>query len=483
MNRSRDGVSSRVEGSEQPQMVGGTGGIQKLTTTDAVAYLTAVKETFHDQREKFDGLLEIMKDFKDQRTDTPGVVERVKELLKGHRDLILGFNNFLPRDFEIRLPPEDEQQPPQKKPMEFDEAICFVNKIKIRFQGDDDRVYKSFLDILNKYRKQNKSITEVRQEVAALFKDHPDLLSEFIRFLPDTWATTSDHHDAKDGMESAYNQVSAFCDKVKVKLGNPDHYQEFLRCLHLYNNEVISCAELQKQVNYLLGRYPDLMDGFNEFLVCCEKNGGTGGSQKLTTTDAMAYLKAVKETFHDQYDSLIEVMRDFKDQRIDSSGVIERVEEMLKGHRDLILGFNNFLPRDFEIRLPPKYEQQPPQKRPVEFDEAISFVDKIKKRFKGDDGRVYKTFLDSLNMYRKQNKSIEEVYHEVAALFKDHPDLFLEFGHFLPYSSAIASNQRNSRSSAMPTNTMRAVAADADKKERTTADLVERPDPDHHDTK
>ncbi|OMO54974.1 Paired amphipathic helix [Corchorus olitorius] len=261
MNRSRDGVSSRVEGSEQPQMVGGTGGSQKRTTSDAVAYLTAVKETFHDQREKFDGLLEIMKDFKDQRTDTSGVIERVKELLKGHPDLILGFNTFLPRDFEIRLPPKDEQPPPRKKPVEFDKAINFVNKIKKRFQGDD-RVYKSFLDIFNKYRKENKSFKEVHQEVAAPFKDHPDLLSEFTPFLPDTWATASDHHDAKNGMESAYNQVSAFCNKVKEKLRNPDHYQEFLRCLHLYDNEVISCAELQKLVNDLLGRYPDLMDGY-----------------------------------------------------------------------------------------------------------------------------------------------------------------------------------------------------------------------------
>lgn len=36
--------------------------------------------------------------------------------------------------------------------------------LQTRFQGDD-RVYKSFLDILNMYRKENKSITEVYQEV------------------------------------------------------------------------------------------------------------------------------------------------------------------------------------------------------------------------------------------------------------------------------------------------------------------------------
>lgn len=56
-------------------------------------------------------------------------------------------------------------------------------------------------------------------------------------------------------------------------------------------------------------------------------NGGTGGgsigdgginTQKLTTDDALTYLKEVKEMFQDQrdkYDMFLEVMKDFKAQR------------------------------------------------------------------------------------------------------------------------------------------------------------------------
>ncbi|KAL5552983.1 hypothetical protein UlMin_040384 [Ulmus minor] len=393
-------VSSRGEPSGQPQMMGG-GGAQKLTTNDALQYLKAVKDIFQDKREKYEDFLEVMKDFKAQRIDTTGVIRRVKELFKGHRDLILGFNTFLPKGFEITLPLDDEHAPP-KKPVEFDEAINFVNKIKTRFQGDD-RVYKSFLDILNLYRKENKSITEVYQEVASLFQDHPDLLGEFTHFLPDTSGTASIHfapsgrnsllrdrtcaiptirqiqkertvashgdrdlsvdrpdpdhdrslmkelrkrgekdkerredrerrererddrdfehdvsrdfnmqryphkrksgrriedsageqiHQAGDGDEnfgmrpvsssnddkgsakSIYSQEFAFCEKVKEKLRNADDYQEFLKCLHIYSKEIISRSELQALMVDLLGRYPDLMDGFNEFLARCEKNDG-----------------------------------------------------------------------------------------------------------------------------------------------------------------------------------------------------------------
>lgn len=46
---------------------------------------------------------------------------------------------------------------------------------------------------------------------------------------------------------------------------------------------------------------------------------GLGGtSQKLTTTDAMTYLKEVKDMFQDQrekYNMFLEVMKDFKAQR------------------------------------------------------------------------------------------------------------------------------------------------------------------------
>lgn len=62
------------------------------------------------------------------RTDTAGVIARVKELFKGHNNLILGFNTFLPKGYEITV---DEVEAPTKKTVEFDEAISFVNKIKV----------------------------------------------------------------------------------------------------------------------------------------------------------------------------------------------------------------------------------------------------------------------------------------------------------------------------------------------------------------
>ncbi|ERN15395.1 paired amphipathic helix protein Sin3-like 1 [Amborella trichopoda] len=106
--RSNGPARGDLSGQPQEQSVGS----QKLTTSDALAYLKAVKDLFQDQKEKYYEFLEIMKEFKAARIDTAGVIDRVKVLFKGHRNLILGFNTFLPKGYEITLPLEEEQATP-----------------------------------------------------------------------------------------------------------------------------------------------------------------------------------------------------------------------------------------------------------------------------------------------------------------------------------------------------------------------------------
>jgi len=162
-----------------------------------------------------------MKDFKAQsygdilqsvtyncRIDTPGVIARVSDLFRGHRDLIMGFNTFLPPGYKIGMlatcihcnssiaeddvdrsealgrqtPPTSPGRP--RQPIEFDQAINYVTRIKKRF-ADQPEIYRAFLDILHTYQKEQRGIKEVYEEVADLFQDHVDLLDEFANFLPE----------------------------------------------------------------------------------------------------------------------------------------------------------------------------------------------------------------------------------------------------------------------------------------------------------
>ena len=186
-----------------------------------------------------------------------------------------------------------------------------MNKIKTRF-ANDERVYKAFLEILNMYRKNLKTIGQVYDEVASLFKSHNDLLEEFTYFLPDFSTPAAckktatikslrgksalnpgqhggslkrkgkgekgisapdappEHQNEERKTAASLAKELAFFERVKARLRNRESYNELIKCLNIFNSEVISKMELQSLVWDIIGRYPDLYSGFSEFLARCE---------------------------------------------------------------------------------------------------------------------------------------------------------------------------------------------------------------------
>ncbi|KTF85820.1 hypothetical protein cypCar_00004661 [Cyprinus carpio] len=400
---------------------------QRLKVEDALSYLDQVKLQFGNQPHVYNDFLDIMKEFKSQCIDTPGVISRVSQLFKGHPDLIMGFNTFLPPGYKIEVqtndlvnvttpgqihhitphgisvqniptrppppppPPQLQNQIPanppslastppaqptpkskqlqspvltpsshpnpsippyasprspplqphtpvnsmptapplqNNQPVEFNHAISYVNKIKNRFQGQPN-IYKSFLEILHKYQKEQRNAKEaggsytpalteqeVYAEVAQLFKNQEDLLSEFGQFLPDANSSVLLSKTTAEKAESVRNDhggtakkpqlnnkqrpnqnscqirkhsttavtppvkkklklaesgkhggtESLFFDKVRKALRSAEAYDNFLRCLIIFNEEIISRAELVQLVVPFLGKFPELFTWFKNFL-------------------------------------------------------------------------------------------------------------------------------------------------------------------------------------------------------------------------
>lgn len=67
-----------------------------------------VKYKFGNQPQVYNDFLDIMKEFKSQSIDTPGVIQRVSNLFKGHPELIVGFNTFLPPGYKIEVQANDQ---------------------------------------------------------------------------------------------------------------------------------------------------------------------------------------------------------------------------------------------------------------------------------------------------------------------------------------------------------------------------------------
>ncbi|CAG0902947.1 unnamed protein product [Cyprideis torosa] len=107
-------VTSQGGGSGPPSTAAPTThspiGAPLFQVEDALPYLDQVKYRFWNQPQVYDDFLDIVVDIimidilkESQSIDLPGVIERVLGLFKGHPDLIVGFNTFLPNGYKIEV--------------------------------------------------------------------------------------------------------------------------------------------------------------------------------------------------------------------------------------------------------------------------------------------------------------------------------------------------------------------------------------------
>ncbi|KAJ4953554.1 hypothetical protein NE237_030386 [Protea cynaroides] len=125
--------------------------------------------------------------------------------------------------------------------------------------------------------------------------------------------------------------------------------------------------------------------------------------------DVEAYFKSDRLKLKDRYLVFVEAMNDFRIERINLTGLISRMRQVLKEHADLMDGFMALLP--------------------VEYGAATNFLSNSKELLvHTEDDSVYRTFLMILNEYCFENKNNTEVYREMASMsfFRDHPDLLVE---------------------------------------------------------
>lgn len=208
---------------------------------------------------------------------------------------------------------------------QFNRAIGYVKKIKHRFSNEPE-VYKSFLGALHSYHKEQKSIHEVYDQVAQLFKDNQDLLEEFLQFLPEqdasnllksgggvitsipggasigiggignnistlSSASAKDRHKrqistrAMKRIKQQQNQVNSyqisnqtvssyqknaeesdFFDQVKKHLGDRHVYAEFLKVLNLFSQDIIKLSDLVNLVHGFIGGVPELFNWFKKYV-------------------------------------------------------------------------------------------------------------------------------------------------------------------------------------------------------------------------
>ncbi|XP_020348230.1 paired amphipathic helix protein Sin3b isoform X1 [Oncorhynchus kisutch] len=247
----------------------------------------------------------------------------------------------------------------------------------------------------------------------------------------------------------------SYLDQVKIRFGNdPGIYNKFLDIMKEFKSQSIDTPGVINRVSQLFHGHPDLVLGFNAFLppgyrIEIPKNGvvflqspfsaqvSPGQGKSMTSPAVSATGSSVAEVGSAQSEAVASPESIYS-----SSGPPEPPSRLSLP-----------LPSRESPSQPQSSSVSPPasEPSPVEFDSAISYVNKIKNRFL-DHPEIYRSFLEILHTYQvhcvinmKEQLEVkesrghgssgmteDEVFSKVASLFKGQEDLLAEFGQFLP---------------------------------------------------
>ncbi|KAJ5080640.1 sin3a isoform g [Anaeramoeba ignava] len=146
-------------------------------TTKALEFLEKVQNRYKEKPQIYRNFLNLIKQYKCGKMNTQHFIHEVFFLFHKHKDLILGLNNFLPKNTRIT------EQVLERKLSQVSLAVEFVSKIHKRFE-DNPQIYNEFVQLLFGYHLNKISTDETLQKISHLFSDDPILIQEFLRFIP-----------------------------------------------------------------------------------------------------------------------------------------------------------------------------------------------------------------------------------------------------------------------------------------------------------
>lgn len=240
-----------------------------LNVKDALSYLDQVKMQFYSQADVYNNFLDIMKDFKSQSIDTPGVIDRVSSLFRGHPNLIQGFNTFLPPGYRIECSLDPSDPNPitvttplgeTTRPNNLTDASA-LNNVTWREGAQQQQQQPP-----QQQQPQSQAPQQPQSQQAP-----PQLASQVQGSFPQETAPGVAQPGAASGNPAGhqleFNHAILYVNKIKTRFANqPDIYKQFLEILQTYQREQKPIGEVYEQVTQLFVNSPDLLDDFKRFL-------------------------------------------------------------------------------------------------------------------------------------------------------------------------------------------------------------------------
>ncbi|CAG8581934.1 154_t:CDS:10 [Ambispora leptoticha] len=267
-----------------------------LNVKDALTYLDQVKVQFSDQPEVYNRFLDIMKDFKSQTIDTPGVIDRVSSLFKGHPSLIQGFNTFLPPGYHIEC--SNNPHEPNTIRVTTPSGITSTSTEGTTVDGTttttthlvatnpsqmstNNQATAAFYPPSTTYP-PTSALMPALQTIPQNSQLNQQTVSHYLPAPPQALghnvaSTPPNQVQGKRGPVE-FNHAINYVNKIKNRFSTePDTYKQFLEILQTYQKEQKPIQDVYSQVQILFKNAPDLLDEFKQFLPDTSGNVPPGG--------------------------------------------------------------------------------------------------------------------------------------------------------------------------------------------------------------
>ncbi|GAA5841758.1 hypothetical protein JCM3766R1_005173 [Sporobolomyces carnicolor] len=394
----------------------GNAALRPLNVRDALQYLDRVKQQFANEYEVYDQFLTIMKDFKTQNIDTPGVIDRVSTLFRGHPSLIQGFNTFLPPGYRIE---------------------CRVSTNADGSTGGPGSSNIITVTTPMGVTTRTQNVTGPASAPSATSTPAPSAPTQA------SSQGTSASANASRSTSTAPSSLTATSTQPASRLpplpsasaptrpiSPPAPIPPFGSATGARDRTGTQSWQQQQQA----GAYGPGANGAARPRHTSQE--GRAPSSQQSQTQGPSNQRAPSQPQPAKSVPLARVPSQEQGQARPQSATQAQ-------------------------QAPAPAQQQPqqtaetptaaapPQPQIMEFNHAITYVNKIKTRF-AKEPETYKTFLEILQTYQKDGRPIQEVYQQVTALFRDAPDLLDEFKAFLPDTSGETAQAPAPSTSASP---------------------------------
>ncbi|KAH8682355.1 hypothetical protein BX600DRAFT_41402 [Xylariales sp. PMI_506] len=288
----------------------------------------------------------------------------------------------------------------------LNDALSYLDQVKVQFAEQPD-VYNRFLDIMKDFKSQTIDTPGVIKRVSELFAGHPNLIQGFNTFLPPGY-------------------------RIECGEGNPSHIR--VTTPMGTTLQPITAGKLNYEGN------PPQSGSNPPFFNHRSNNWPQQQSQPQNS------IESPEATFSAPASSGASIYGPGPGPGPGQSVPFDGPAQQQRGTSQVPNATTPSAPGQRNALTPTPGAQSvangggPPgtgmEKRgPVEFNHAISYVNKIKNRFQ-DKPEIYKQFLEILQTYQREQKPIQDVYAQVTSLFNAAPDLLEDFKQFLPESAA-----------------------------------------------